>query len=150
MSDFRIVFGTFAYPLICFVPFCNFKTEKFTPFCRTIKDIIYLHVQFVSSFQNYFWQDSWNTRTLALICYFLVCERQSTLVISTLLISNKRYLEVKIWSLFKHGNLTTDNKIFWKRGKIAPQYFQYTSKRTSGVKLHIHFVKCGSSIYCIP
>ena len=31
------------------------------------------------------------------------------------------YLEVKIWSLFKHGNLTTDNKIWWKRGKIAPQ-----------------------------
>ena len=27
----------------------------------------------------------------------------------------------KIWSLFKHENLTTGNKILWKRGEIAPQ-----------------------------
>ena len=31
------------------------------------------------------------------------------------------YLEVKIWSLFKHENLTTGNKILWKRGEIAPK-----------------------------
>ena len=30
------------------------------------------------------------------------------------------YLEVKIWSLFKHENLTTGNKILWKR-EIAPK-----------------------------
>ena len=30
------------------------------------------------------------------------------------------YLEVKIWSLFKHENLTIGNKILWKRGEIAP------------------------------
>ena len=30
------------------------------------------------------------------------------------------YLEVKIWSLFKHVTLTTGNKILWKRGEIAP------------------------------
>ena len=30
------------------------------------------------------------------------------------------YLEVKIWSLFKHENLT-GNKILWKRGEIAPK-----------------------------
>ena len=29
------------------------------------------------------------------------------------------YLEVKIWSLFKHENLITGNKILWKRGEIA-------------------------------
>ena len=29
------------------------------------------------------------------------------------------YLEMKIWSLFKHENLTTGNKILWKRGEIA-------------------------------
>ena len=31
------------------------------------------------------------------------------------------YLEVKIWSLFKHENLTTGNKILWKRGEISPR-----------------------------
>ena len=31
------------------------------------------------------------------------------------------YLEMKIWSLFKHENLTTGNKILWKRGEIAPK-----------------------------
>ena len=31
------------------------------------------------------------------------------------------YLEVKIWSLFKHENLTTSNKILWKRGEITPK-----------------------------
>ena len=29
------------------------------------------------------------------------------------------YLEVKIWSLPKHENLITGNKILWKRGEIA-------------------------------
>ena len=29
------------------------------------------------------------------------------------------FLEVKIWSLFKHGNVITGNKILWKRGEIA-------------------------------
>ena len=29
------------------------------------------------------------------------------------------YLKVKIWSLFKHENLTTGNSILWKRGEIA-------------------------------
>ena len=31
------------------------------------------------------------------------------------------HLEVKIWSLFKHENLITINKILWKRREIAPQ-----------------------------
>ena len=52
------------------------------------------------------------------------------------------YPEVKIWSLFQHGNI----KILWKRGEIAllprsnfssfPQYFQYISNLR--IKLHIH------------
>ena len=46
---------------------------------------------------------------------------QLTLVISTSLISNTAYLEVKIWSLPKDENLTTGNKILWKRGDIAPK-----------------------------
>ena len=29
------------------------------------------------------------------------------------------YLEEKIWSFFKRGNLTSGNKIFWIRGEIA-------------------------------
>ena len=32
------------------------------------------------------------------------------------------YVQVKIWSLFKHKNLTTGNKILWKRGEIAPLF----------------------------
>ena len=31
------------------------------------------------------------------------------------------YLEVKIWSLPKHENLTTGKKLLWKRGEIAPK-----------------------------
>ena len=31
------------------------------------------------------------------------------------------YLEEKIYSLFKHGNLTSANKLLWIRGEIAPQ-----------------------------
>ena len=31
------------------------------------------------------------------------------------------YLEANIWSLLKHENLTTGNKILWKRGEIAPK-----------------------------
>ena len=31
------------------------------------------------------------------------------------------YLEEKIWSLFKHRNLASGNKILWIRGEIAPQ-----------------------------
>ena len=31
------------------------------------------------------------------------------------------YLEVKIWSLPKHENLTTGKKILWKREEIAPK-----------------------------
>ena len=46
---------------------------------------------------------------------------QLTLVISTSLISNNRLSRSKIWSLFKHENLPTGNKILWKRGEIAPK-----------------------------
>ena len=31
------------------------------------------------------------------------------------------YLEVKIWSLLEHGNLSPGNKILWMRGEIAPK-----------------------------
>ena len=63
------------------------------------------------------------------------------------------YLEVKIWSLFKHENLTTGNKILWKRGEISPkekfllfsQYFQYIVNFRS--QITYSFVKCAYSIY---
>ena len=59
------------------------------------------------------------------------------------------YLDVKIWSLFKHGNLRTGGKILWKRGNIAPkeQFFLFSTifsiylYVTSGVKLRIHLLK---------
>ena len=54
------------------------------------------------------------------------------------------YLEVKIWPLPKHENLTRGKKILWRRGEIAlrsnfssfPQYFQYISNLR--VQLHIY------------
>ena len=61
------------------------------------------------------------------------------------------YLEMKIWSLFQHVNLTTGNKILRKRGEIAPnfysfpQYFQCISKFR--IQITYLFVKCGCLIY---
>ena len=59
------------------------------------------------------------------------------------------YLEVKIWSLFKHENLTS-NKILWKRGEITPplfhnifNFFNFKDNITYS------FVKCGCSIYVL-
>ena len=46
---------------------------------------------------------------------------------------------MKTWSLFKHENLTTGNKILWKRGGIAISNFRSQSTYS--------FVKCGCSIY---
>ena len=56
------------------------------------------------------------------------------------------YLEVKIWFLFKHENLTTGNKILWERGGIAPKegaisplfHNIFNIFPTEGVQLHIH------------
>ena len=49
------------------------------------------------------------------------------------------YLEVKTWSLCKHGTLTTGNKKLWKEGAISPLFHNiFNISLTSGVKLHIH------------
>ena len=47
----------------------------------------------------------------------------SRYVISTSIISNIRLSrrENQNWSLFKHRNLTSGNKILWIKGEIAPQ-----------------------------
>ena len=66
------------------------------------------------------------------------------------------YLEVKIWSLPKHENLTTGKKYCGKEEKLLPrsnfssfpQYFQNVSNL--GVRLYIHSVKGGCSINCFP
>ena len=58
------------------------------------------------------------------------------------------YLEVKIWSLFKHETMITGNKIMWKRGEVAPkeQFLLFSTLfyiyifLTLGVKLHIHLL----------
>ena len=74
------------------------------------------------------------------ICDF-ICGVRSVLIYSSLSLSRPllsritAYLEVDIWSLLKHENLTTGKKILWKRAEIAPrsnltsfaQYFQYIS-----------------------
>ena len=67
------------------------------------------------------------------------------------------YLEVKIWSLFSHGNLTTCIKILWIRGEIAPlgaisplfhNIFNISLNFRS--QITYSFIKCGCSIYCFP
>ena len=63
------------------------------------------------------------------------------------------YLEVKIWSLPIHENLTTDGKYCRKEEKLLlrsnfssfPQYFQYISNFKSPITYQ--FVKCGQSNY---
>ena len=57
---------------------------------------------------------------------------QSTLVISTSLISNNR--------LSRSENQTTGNKILWKWGEIAPLFRNifFNISLISGVKFHIH------------
>ena len=63
------------------------------------------------------------------------------------------YLEVKIWSLPKHENLTTCEKYCGKEEKLLlrsnfssfPQYFQYISNFKSPITYI--FVKCGFANY---
>ena len=94
-----------------------------------------------------------NISTLLTLCLILLFNRlillQLTLVISTSLISYTAYLEVKIWSLLKHENLITGNKILWKRGRSNfssfPQYFQHISNFKSPITYT--YVKCDCSIY---
>ena len=63
------------------------------------------------------------------------------------------YLQVKIWSLFKHEYLTTGNKILWKREEIASkeQFRLFSTIFSVYLKLqesnYISFVKCGCSVY---
>ena len=87
--------------------------------------------------------------------YFIKCYGiNSWLSLSRLRLSRiTAYLEVKIWSLPKHENITTGKKILWKRGEIAqrsnfssfPQYFQNISNFKSPITYI--FVKCGCSKY---
>ena len=67
---------------------------------------------------------------------------QSTLIISTSLISNSHLNRSEILVLFLHRNLRTGNKILWKRGEIASPLFHIILYifLTSGVKLHIHLL----------
>ena len=90
------------------------------------------------------------TTVLLLLLYGRILNRRSILICSWLSLSRLRlsqitaYLEVKIWSLFLHGNLTTGNKILWKReeiaqGAISPLFHNIFNKAPiTGVELHIH------------
>ena len=52
----------------------------------------------------------------------LKSNKYSRLSLSRVRLSQRTaYLEEKIWSLFKHRNLTSGIKILWISGKIAPQ-----------------------------
>ena len=74
---------------------------------------------------------------------------QSTLVILTLLTLNSAYLKEKIWSLF-YVILITGNKILWKRGEIAPLFYNiFNMSLTIGVKLHIHFLNVVRFIFSL-
>ena len=59
------------------------------------------------------------------------------------------YLELKIWSLFKHETLTTGNKILWERGEIAisPLFHNiFNISVSSGVKMWLFGYSFFSSI----
>ena len=58
---------------------------------------------------------------------YLILTLQQTLVISTSLISNKHLSRSENMSMFSHGNLTTGNKILWKRGEIVKEQFLLVS-----------------------
>ena len=63
------------------------------------------------------------------------------------------YLEVKIWSQLKHENLTTGNKILWKRReldpKVSPLFHNiFKLSLTSGVKLHIYLCNMVVRLFC--
>ena len=70
--------------------------------------------------------------------------RQLTPVISTWLISNNAYFEVKIWSLPRHENLTTDKRYFGKEEKLLLRsnflLFSPIFSITSRVQLHIYLL----------
>ena len=61
------------------------------------------------------------------------------------------YLKVKIWSLFKHENLTTGNNTLWKRGETAlkGQLFLFSTFSIYLFKSQISpsFVKCGVDLF---
>ena len=83
-------------------------------------------------------------------CFVIICSLYSWLSLSRPRLSRiTAYLEVKIWSLPIHENLTTDGKYCRKEEKLLlrsnfssfPQYFQYISNFKSPVTYQ--FVKCG-------
>ena len=55
---------------------------------------------------------------------------------------------MKIWSLFKHEDRITGNKVLWSNFSSFPQYFQYISNFRS--QIIDSFVKCCCSIYFFP
>ena len=85
----------------------------------------------------------WNYRTIVTFKYSWLSLSRPRLSRIT------AYLEVKIWSLPIHENLTTDGKYCRKEEKLLlrsnfssfPQYFQYISNFKSPVTYQ--FVKCG-------
>ena len=79
---------------------------------------------------------------------------QSTLVISTSLISNNCLSRSENLVPVLTQRSTNRYKILWKREEIAPgaiSLFHFIFNiSNSGVKLHIHYVKVGCSINCLP
>ena len=57
------------------------------------------------------------------------------------------YLEVKIWSPLKHENLSTGNKILWKRGAISPLFHNSFNISLTRSQISYTVVKCGCSIH---
>ena len=80
-----------------------------------------------------------------------IFKKQSTLVISTSLISNSRLSRSEnLVPVLTQRSTNRHQNIVEKRRNFSPfpQYFQYTSNL--GVKLHMHSVKGGFSIDCFP
>ena len=85
-------------------------------YCRSCRTLAHT-ILFLQSFYFLPWEGCFLWLWPFLSIHIII---QSTLVISTSLISNDRLSRMNFWSLFQHGNLTTGTKILWKSGEIAP------------------------------
>ena len=107
------------------------------------------------------WNDSLATAIISSHCelqkiteksLYLTARYSRTSLSRTRLFWITAYLEVKIWSLFKHETMTTGDKIMWKRLEqfllFSTLFYIYISNFRS--QITYSFVKCGCSIYCFP
>ena len=126
-----------AVPTLCsctHLPFLNHTVKYLLYFSKTLfKSIMYCIIWKLLVE----WQKCWNAFWTYTVCPDIYApntkRKYNRLSLSRPRLSRiTDYLDVKIWSLFKHGNLRTGGKIL---------FFSIYLYVTSGVKLRIHLLK---------